>query len=46
MKYKDFLKIKIPDFEKRPKWEQKHIYKSNKLDYNLFCITKNQEYLK
>ena len=46
IKYIDFIKIKIPDFDKLPKWEQQHIKKANKIDYNLYLITKNKIYLK
>jgi hypothetical protein len=43
---KDFVNLKIPNYNKLPKWEQNLILKANRIDYNLYLITKNKIYIK
>jgi len=43
---KEFCSIRIKGFCLKPVWEKSLILKANRIDYNLYLITGNKEYLK
>lgn len=36
--YISFLRKKIINYDNLPRWEQKLIYKANKIDYNMYLM--------
>jgi hypothetical protein len=38
MTYSQYLRDRLPQYDKMPEWEKAHVRKANRIDYNMYLM--------